>query len=162
MQAAGDLLQFRDGLIDGTARLGQRIYKVLQLSRDHGLDLADLQPDGDEPLLRAVVQVALDPVAPCSSAAAIRAREALSSSWLCALAIAAAASSVKSRMRSSVSRGSGCGVLEVAIAAPHSHRPTMIGQPTEERIPARSAAGELAVALVRSTRPGSAYARRSR
>ena len=62
----------------------------------------------NEPLLRAVVQVALDAATSLVRAATIRPREAASSDLLSAFAIAVATSSVNFSRRRSVSDGKGC------------------------------------------------------
>ena len=72
-----------------------------------------------------------------SAAATIRAREAISSSRVAALAIAVATRSANSPMRASVSGGNGSDADEPTIATPHTWSPTMIGTPTAERIPSR-------------------------
>jgi hypothetical protein len=104
-------------------------------------------------LLGAVVQVALD----------ARAREALSSERLSALATAVATSSVNSAICDSVSTGNGASPLHEAAITPQRRPPTTIGQPIDERIPsarASCASGPEACAKL-STRTGPLVSRTS-
>ena len=66
----------------------------------------DVQPEGDKPLLRPVVQVALDALARLVSSRD-DAREAISSERVAVFEIAVATSSVKRARRNSVAGGSG-------------------------------------------------------
>jgi hypothetical protein len=81
-----------------------------------------------------------------SALATIRAREAFSSVWAPAFAIAVATSSVKSASRYSVSGGAGLSWTEPTAMTPHSSPSTMIGTPTADRIrtnPVRAGGGAL-------------------
>jgi hypothetical protein len=67
-----------------------------------------------------------------SAAATIRAREAISSARVAALAIAVATRSAKSLMRASVSGGNDSGCDEPSATIPHTCSSTMIGTATVE------------------------------
>ena len=70
-----------------------------------------------------------------SVAATIRARDAARSVRAWMFEIAVATSSVNCWMYDSVLAGSGSGLREEAMIAPHSSRPTMTGVATAERTP---------------------------
>ena len=69
-----------------------------------------------------------------SAAATMRAREAVSSAWLSALAMAVATSSVKSASRASVSGRQRSSPGRDTVTAPHNRPSTLIGTPTTERM----------------------------
>jgi hypothetical protein len=73
-----------------------------------------------------------------SAVATIRARDALSSARLSALAIAAATSSANWARRSSVPAGSGA-CREATAMTPHTRLATVTGAPTDARMPIRRA-----------------------
>ncbi len=79
-----------------------------------------------------------------SAAATMRAREAVSAARASALAIAVATSSVKSASRASVSAGSDVSCVDSTPIRPHSRPSTLIGAPTDDRMPRSWAASATA------------------
>jgi hypothetical protein len=93
---------------------------------------AQLEAECNQALLGAVVQIAFDAA---SAATTIRAREAVSAAWASALAIAVPMSSVKPASRASVSAGSGSCRVDATNMTPHGRPSTLIGTPTDARMP---------------------------
>ena len=78
---------------------------------------------------------------PPATSVATRRSAACSSAWLrsstraCALAIAVPTSSVNPASRASVPAGSCSSQVDIALMSPHSRPSTLIGAPTDERMP---------------------------
>ena len=63
MDAAGELAQLVQRCGELVARLGRELLALGRVAADRALGSTQLQRDGDEALLRAVVEVALEPPA---------------------------------------------------------------------------------------------------
>ena len=63
MDAAGQLAQLRRAPGEIVLRCGEELAGGRRVALELGADHAELERDGDEPLLRAVVEVALEPPA---------------------------------------------------------------------------------------------------
>ena len=135
MDPAGVLAQFIERTLQSGRHPVQLGVEFLELGRYRCLGRPELQREGDELLLRAVVQVALDAAPGLSAVATMRAREVVSSACVSALAIAVATSSVNPASRVSASAGSGSADMDTATTTPHSRPSTLIGTPADERRP---------------------------
>jgi hypothetical protein len=76
MNPPRNLLQFFQHRGQTVGNVRQLALELAELRRHRHLHRAQLQPERDEPLLGAVVQIALDPPTGLISAATTRAREA--------------------------------------------------------------------------------------
>ena len=117
MQAAGDLAQLLQARVELAGRLVEQLAGALLVGPEPRAGQPQRQRDRDEPLLRAVVEVAFEPAAGLVARAHEPRREATRSSRACALASASEMSSQNAARRFSVSGGSG---FSLAIpTAPH-------------------------------------------
>ena len=131
MQAAGQLAQLGERLLElvrGAAQQRHRRVRVAEALLEH----PQLHGERDEPLLRAVVEVALQPPAlGARPASRMRTRDALSSARASALSSASATSSAKPASRCSASGPSA--PTDATSTSPHVRPPATTGAATAER-----------------------------
>ena len=133
--AVSELAQLRVAALGVLQRLVDEPLRRSFSARERTLSQLQRHDRMDQPLLRAVVEVAHD-APPCLIRLGEQTRsEAVSWSRLSAFAIAVPSSSANCTIRSSVSAGGACSRRHWETVRPQSRPSTMIGAPTVERTP---------------------------